>query len=85
MGEYVTDEDNIRFSFRSNEHDVEIVIQGPPSWVNLYRERIGMEGDIGFVQEVSNRDIGSGDEQLSGKVAKLPGREVVVVVVGVGG
>tara|TARA_B100000959_G_scaffold257546_1_gene291744 strand:+ start:789 stop:1424 length:636 start_codon:yes stop_codon:yes gene_type:complete len=73
VGEYVTDEDNIRFSFRSNEHDVEIVIQGPPSWVNLYRERIGMDGDIGFVQEVSNRDIGSGDEQLSGKVAKLPG------------
>ena len=73
MGEYVTDEDNIRFSFRSNEHDVEIVIQGPPSWVNLYRERIGMDGDIGFVQEVSNRDIGSGDEQLLGKVAKLPG------------
>ena len=73
MGEYVTDEDNIRFSFRSNEHDVEIVIQGPPSWVNLYRERIGMEGSIGFVQEVSNRDIVSGDEQLSKKVVKLPG------------
>jgi len=69
----VTDEDNIRFSFRSNEHDVEIVIQGPPSWVNLYRERIGMEGSIGFVQEVSNRDIVSGDEQLSKKVVKLPG------------
>ena len=73
MGEYVTDEDNIRFSFRSNENDVEVVIQGPPSWVNLYRERIGMEGDIGFVQEVSNLDIGSAQESDSKKEIELPG------------
>ena len=51
-GDYMADEENIRFSFRSNEHDVEVVIQGPPSWVNLYRERIGLEGDIGYTLSV---------------------------------
>ena len=70
----MTDEDNIRFSFRSNEQDVEVVIQGPPSWVNLYRERIGLEGDIGYTQSVS----GALEEAIDGapaakKVNQLPG------------
>ena len=70
----MSDEDNIRFSFRSNEQDVEVVIQGPPSWVNLYRERIGLEGDIGYTQSVS----GAMEEDFDGapkakKVNELPG------------
>jgi len=70
----MSDEDNIRFSFRSNEQDVEVVIQGPPSWVNLYRERIGLEGDIGYTQSVS----GALEEAIDGapaakKVNQLPG------------
>ncbi len=70
----MSDEDNIRFSFRSNEQDVEVVIQGPPSWVNLYRERIGLEGDIGYTQSVS----GALEEAINGapaakKVNQLPG------------
>jgi hypothetical protein len=70
----MSDEDNIRFSFRSNEQDVEVVIQGPPSWVNLYRERIGLEGDIGYTQSVS----GALEEAINGapaakKVDQLPG------------
>ena len=73
-GDSMTDEDNIRFSFRSNEQDVEVVIQGPPSWVNLYRERIGLEGDIGYTQSVS----GAMEEDFDGapkakKVNELPG------------
>ena len=70
----MSDEDNIRFSFRSNEQDVEVVIQGPPSWVNLYRERIGLEGNIGYTQSVS----GALEEEIDGapnakKVNQLPG------------
>jgi hypothetical protein len=70
----MSDEDNIRFSFRSNEQDVEVVIQGPPSWVNLYRERIGLEGDIGYTQSVSD----ALEEAMDGapaakKVNQLPG------------
>jgi hypothetical protein len=70
----MSDEDNIRFSFRSNEQDVEVVIQGPPSWVNLYRERIGLEGDIGYTQSVSD----ALEEAIDGapaakKVNQLPG------------
>lgn len=70
----MSDEDNIRFSFRSNEQDVEVVIQGPPSWVNLYRERIGLDGDIGYTQSVS----GALEEAINGapaekKVNQLPG------------
>jgi hypothetical protein len=70
----MSDEDNIRFSFRSNEQDVEVVIQGPPSWVNLYRERIGLEGDIGYTQFVSD----ALEEAIDGapaakKVNQLPG------------
>jgi len=70
----MSDEDNIRFSFRSNEQDVEVVIQGPPSWVNLYRERIGLDGDIGYTQSVS----GALEEEIDGvpnakKVNQLPG------------
>ena len=70
----MSDEDNIRFSFRSNEQDVEVVIQGPPSWVNLYRERIGLEGNIGYTQSVS----GALEEAIDGapaakKVNQLPG------------
>lgn len=70
----MSDEDNIRFSFRSNEQDVEVVIQGPPSWVNLYRERIGLEGNIGYTQSVS----GALEEAINGapaakKVNQLPG------------
>ena len=70
----MTDEANIRFSFRSNEHDVEVVIQGPPSWVNLYRERIGLEGDIGYTQSVhgSSTDSSKGPE-ISKAARELPG------------
>ena len=73
-GDNMTDEANIRFSFRSNEHDVEVVIQGPPSWVNLYRERIGLEGDIGYTQSVhgSSTDSSEGSE-ISKAARELPG------------
>lgn len=70
----MSDADNIRFSFRSSEHDVEVVIQGPSSWVELYRERIGLDGDIGYTQSVS----GAPDEMRDSapatkKVFELPG------------
>jgi len=70
----MTNEENIRFSFRSNEHEVEVVIQGPPSWVNLYRERIGLEGDIGYTQSVlgSNSDLSDGSA-ISKTERELPG------------
>ena len=70
----MTNEENIRFSFRSNEHEVEVVIQGPPSWVNLYRERIGLEGDIGYTQTVlgSNSDLSDGSA-ISKTARELPG------------
>ena len=70
----MTNEENIRFSFRSNEHEVEVVIQGPPSWVNLYRERIGLEGDIGYTQSVlgSNSDLSDGSA-ISKTARELPG------------
>ncbi|MEC8954702.1 MAG: hypothetical protein VYE70_01800 [Candidatus Thermoplasmatota archaeon] len=70
----MADEGNIRFSFRSNEHDVEVVIQGPPSWVNLYRERIGLEGDIGYTQLVDGSSSKSSEEVTESKaVRELPG------------
>ncbi|MEO2208551.1 MAG: hypothetical protein ABGX06_01225, partial [Candidatus Poseidoniia archaeon] len=58
----MSDEGNIRFSFRSNDHDVEIVIQGPASWVELYRERIGLDGDIGYTHPVSRINLSSREE-----------------------
>jgi len=73
-GDYMSDEENIRFSFRSNEHEVEVVIQGPPSWVNLYRERIGLEGDIGYTQSVISSSSGTSDGSTPVKEAReLPG------------
>jgi len=70
----MSDEENIRFSFRSNEHEVEVVIQGPPSWVNLYRERIGLEGDIGYTQSVISSTSGTSDGSTPVKEAReLPG------------
>ena len=73
-GDYMSDEGNIRFSFRSNEHEVEVVIQGPPSWVNLYRERIGLEGDIGYTQSFVTSSSGISNESPSDKKAReLPG------------
>ena len=73
-GDNMTDEANIRFSFRSNEHDVEVVIQGPPSWVNLYRERIGLEGDIGYTQSVHGSSTDSSeDPEISKAARELPG------------
>jgi len=70
----MSEADNIRFSFRSNEHDVEVVIQGPSSWVDLYRERIGLDGDIGYTQSVrdASDDI-QGDDAKNEKVQVLPG------------
>lgn len=74
LGGGMADEENIRFSFRSFEHEVEVVIQGPPSWVNLYRERIGLEGDIGYTQSVSGSTEASfaGDDG-SKMQTELPG------------
>ena len=73
-GDYMSDEENIRFSFRSNEHEVEVVIQGPPSRVNLYRERIGLEGDIGYTQSVISSTSGTSDGSTPVKEAReLPG------------
>tara|TARA_B100000676_G_C17799961_1_gene691649 strand:- start:78 stop:779 length:702 start_codon:yes stop_codon:yes gene_type:complete len=72
-GDYMSDEGNIRFSFRSNEHEVEVVIQGPPSWVNLYRERIGLEGDIGYTQSVMSSSSGTSDSSAHSKEVRLPG------------
>ena len=73
-GDDMSDEGNIRFSFRSNEHEVEVVIQGPPSWVNLYRERIGLEGDIGYTQSFVTSSSGTSNESPSDKKAReLPG------------
>ena len=73
-GDYMSDEGNIRFSFRSNAHEVEVVIQGPPSWVNLYRERIGLEGDIGYTQSFVTSSSGTSNESPSDKKAReLPG------------
>ena len=68
------DDNNIRFSFRSMDNDVEVVIQGPPSWVNLYRERIGLEGDIGYVQNVNLESSSSEDDPESESIEdQLPG------------
>lgn len=73
-GDYMADEENIRFSFRSNEHDVEVVIQGPPSWVNLYRERIGLEGDIGYTQSIIDSSSESSEGATESKATReLPG------------
>ena len=69
----MSDEENIRFSFRSNEHEVEVVIQGPPSWVNLYRERIGLEGDIGYTQSVFSSSSETSDSSTHSKEVRLPG------------
>lgn len=73
-GDSMSEADNIRFSFRSNEHDVEVVIQGPSSWVDLYRERIGLDGDIGYTQSVGDAsDDIQGDDSKNEKVQVLPG------------
>lgn len=70
----MSDEGNIRFSFRSNDHDVEIVIQGPASWVELYRERIGLDGDIGYTHPVSRINLSSREESApEEQVPVLPG------------
>ena len=72
----MSDEGNIRFSYRSNEHEVEVVIQGPPSWVNLYRERIGLEGDIGYTQSVISSSSETSDGSTTVKATKESGEVI---------
>ena len=76
----------VRFTFRSPENDIDIIIEGESSVVESLRKELGLQGRVGFIQPLSARLVdGSeleskpamGDDQdfsdVHGGEEKLPG------------
>ena len=63
----------MRFSFRHDPNDVVAVIEGPEAWVKHFAENIGLEGDCGWMMEMSKQGQKSNDENVSGGPSVLPG------------
>ena len=63
----------MRFSFRHDPNDVVAVVEGPEAWVKHFAENIGLEGDCGWMMEMSKQGQKSNDENVSGGPSVLPG------------
>tara|TARA_B100001250_G_scaffold350738_1_gene322578 strand:- start:357 stop:995 length:639 start_codon:yes stop_codon:yes gene_type:complete len=42
--------ENVRFSFRSHQDSIEVVLQGDADWVNYLRSDLGLKGAVGFTR-----------------------------------
>ena len=42
--------ENVRFSFRSHQDSIEVVLQGDADWVNYLRSDLGLKGADGFTR-----------------------------------
>tara|TARA_B100000900_G_scaffold123763_1_gene104404 strand:- start:25778 stop:26437 length:660 start_codon:yes stop_codon:yes gene_type:complete len=51
----------VRFRFRSPENDIDVLIEGDSSVVEILREELGLQGRVGFVQPLSIQSVGESD------------------------
>ncbi len=42
--------ENVRFSYRSHQESIEVVLQGDTDWVNSIRSQIGLNATLGFTR-----------------------------------
>jgi len=45
----------VRFRFRSQEHDVDVLLEGDAAWVTKVREELGLSGEVGVLQPLAAR------------------------------
>ena len=62
--------ENVRFSYRSHQDSIEVVLQGDADWVNSLRSDMGLKGAVGFTRPLGKTPPNSGQEsQSSGESA----------------
>ena len=45
----------VRFRFHSQEHDVDVLLEGDAAWVTKVREELGLSGEVGVLQPLAAR------------------------------
>ena len=45
----------VRFRFRSQEHDVDVLLEGDAAWVTKVREELELSGEVGVLQPLAAR------------------------------
>lgn len=57
-GDNMSSSETVRFSYRSHQESIEVVLQGDADWVNSIRSQMGLNGTLGFT-----RPLGPAAEQ----------------------
>ena len=69
--------ENVRFSYRSHQESIEVVLQGDTDWVNSIRSQIGLNAALGFTRPlgpVSPQPLPSGESASQSVMQEtLPG------------
>ena len=69
--------ENVRFSYRSHQESIEVILQGDTDWVNSIRSQIGLNAALGFTRPlgpVSPQPLPSGESASQSVMQEtLPG------------
>tara|TARA_Y100001970_G_scaffold256337_1_gene333971 strand:- start:15097 stop:15741 length:645 start_codon:yes stop_codon:yes gene_type:complete len=57
--------ENVRFSYRSHQDSIEVILQGDADWVNSLRSDLGLKGAIGFTRPLGKSTHKSAQENQS--------------------
>tara|TARA_Y100000746_G_scaffold120464_1_gene103218 strand:+ start:3876 stop:4514 length:639 start_codon:yes stop_codon:yes gene_type:complete len=58
--------ENVRFSFRSHQDSIEVILQGDADWVNYLRSDLGLKGAIGFTRPLGKSATRPDDRPTGG-------------------
>jgi len=53
----------VRFRFRSQEHDVDVLLEGDAAWVTKVREELELSGEVGVLQPLAARLAEPGESE----------------------
>jgi hypothetical protein len=53
----------VRFRFRSQEHDVDVLLEGDAAWVTKVREDLGLSEEVGVLQPLAARLVESDESE----------------------
>ncbi len=61
----------VRFRFRLDEYDVDVLLEGEARWVEDLRQQIGLSGDVGVLQPLAARMADPDEEELESAVGDM--------------
>ena len=61
----------VRFRFHSQEHDVDVLLEGDAAWVTKVREELGLSGEVGVLQPLAARLAESDEPEPESAMAEV--------------